>query len=112
MNYLNKKDLKICTLNINSTIKDVITNLNKSSMQIAIINSQGGNLLGVITDGDIRRGLLRGLDLSSKISSLIKKNPMVIKKNTPSKTVAKGTRHASCDKNMTNNELKQQRTPL
>ena len=87
MNYLNKKDLKICTLNINSTIKDVITNLNKSSMQIAIINSQGGNLLGVITDGDIRRGLLRGLDLSSKISSLIKKNPMVIKKNTPSKTV-------------------------
>ena len=30
---------------------------------------------------------------------------------TPSKTVAKGTRHASCDKNMTNNELKQNITP-
>jgi dTDP-glucose pyrophosphorylase len=87
MKYFNKKDLKICTLNINSTIKNVITNLNKSSMQIAIINSQSGNLLGVVTDGDIRRGLLRGLDLSSKISSLIKKNPVVVKKNTPSKTV-------------------------
>ena len=87
MNYFKKKDLKICTLNINSTIKDVITNLNNSSMQITIINSQSGNLLGVINDGDIRRGLLRGLDLSSKISSLIKKNPVVVEKNIPSKTV-------------------------
>jgi len=87
MKYLNKRDLKICTLNINATIKDVITNLNKSSMQITIVCSPGGNLLGVITDGDIRRGLLRGLDLSSKISSLIKKNPMVVEKNISTKTV-------------------------
>jgi dTDP-glucose pyrophosphorylase len=87
MNYFKKKDLKICTLNISSTIKDVITNLNNSSMQISIINSQSGNLLGVINDGDIRRGLLRGLDLSSKISSLVKKNPLVVEKNTPTKTV-------------------------
>ena len=87
MKYFNKKDLKICTLNVNSTIKDVITNLNKSSLQITIINSSDGHLLGVITDGDIRRGLLRGLDLNSKISSLIKKNPIVVEKNTPSKTV-------------------------
>ena len=87
MNYFKKKDLKICTLNISSTIKDVITNLNNSSMQISIINSQSGNLLGVINDGDIRRGLLKGLDLNSKISSLIKKNPLVVEKNTPTKTV-------------------------
>jgi len=87
MKYFNKKDLKICTLNINSTIKDVITNLNKSSLQITIVKSSDGHLLGVITDGDIRRGLLRGLDLNSKISSLIKKNPILVEKNTPSKTV-------------------------
>ncbi len=87
MNYFNKKDLKFCTLNINSTIKDVITNLNNSSMQISIISSRSGNLLGVINDGDIRRGLLRGLDLNSKINSLIKKNPVVVEKKTPSKTV-------------------------
>ena len=74
MKYFDKKELKICSLNINSTIKDVITNLNKSSMQITLINSSSGNLIGVITDGDIRRGLLRGLDLNSKISSLIKKS--------------------------------------
>ncbi len=87
MKFFNKKNIKKCTLNINSKIKDVINNLNQSSMQIAIINSSGGNLLGVITDGDIRRGLLRGLDLNSKISSLIKKNPIVVEKNTPIKTV-------------------------
>ena len=87
MKFFDKKDLKICTLNINSTIKDVITNLNKSSMQITLINSSSGNLLGVITDGDIRRGLLRGFDLNSKISSLIKKNPLVVEKDTEPKTI-------------------------
>ena len=87
MNYFNKKDLKVCTTRINSTIKDVITSLNKSSMQIVLINSQEGNMMGVITDGDIRRGLLRGLDLGSKIIYLIKKNPTVVEKNTPQKTV-------------------------
>ena len=83
MNYFNKKDLKVCTIKTNSTIKDVITSLNKSSMQIVLINSQEGNLMGVITDGDVRRGLLRGLDLGSKIISLIKKNPTVVEKNSP-----------------------------
>ncbi len=87
MKYFDKKELKICSLNINSTIKDVITNLNKSSMQITLINSSSGNLIGVITDGDIRRGLLRGLDLNSKISSLIKKNPLVVEKDTEPKTI-------------------------
>lgn len=87
MNYFNKKDLKVCTIKTNSTIKDVITSLNKSSMQIVLINSKEGNLMGVITDGDVRRGLLRGLDLGSKIISLIKKNPTVVEKNTPQKTV-------------------------
>ena len=43
MRFFNKKYIKKCTLNINSKIKDVITNLNQSSMQIAIINSSGGN---------------------------------------------------------------------
>lgn len=80
MQYFNKNDLKICTLNSRSTIKDVITNLNNSSMQITIINSKSGKLFGVINDGDIRRGLLRGLDLSSKISSLIKKILLLLKK--------------------------------
>ena len=83
MKYFNKKNIKKCTLDINSKIKDVITNLNQSSMQIVIVNSSGGNLLGVITDGDIRRGLLRGLDLNSKISSLIKKIQWLLKKIRP-----------------------------
>ena len=36
----------------------------------------------------------------------------MINQKTTSKTLAKGTRHKSCDKNMTNNELKQNITPL
>ena len=36
------------------------------------------HLLGTITDGDIRRGLLRGLDLNSSVDSITFPNPLVV----------------------------------
>jgi hypothetical protein len=40
------------------TIADAISDLNNSHAKIVLILSQGGKLLGTISDGDIRRGLL------------------------------------------------------
>jgi hypothetical protein len=52
-----------------ATVQQAIRNLDDSALQIALVVSPGGALLGTITDGDIRRGLLRGLDLNSQIAS-------------------------------------------
>lgn len=41
-------------------------------------------LVGVLTDGDIRRGLLQGMDINSNINNLIKKSPYVINIKSPS----------------------------
>ena len=46
-------------------------------MQFAVVVDDDLKLLGVLTDGDIRRGLLRGLGLESSIESLINKHPVV-----------------------------------
>ena len=40
-----------------------IESLDLSGLQIAIVTDDDERLLGTVTDGDIRRGLLRGLDL-------------------------------------------------
>ena len=47
-----------------STLGDIIKQLNDSGLQIAVIVSIDEVIIGTITDGDIRRGLLRGLDMN------------------------------------------------
>ena len=44
-----------------STIKSVLEVLNASSFHVALVVNDDTSLLGTITDGDIRRGLLRGI---------------------------------------------------
>ena len=61
-----------------ATMQLAIRNLEESSLQIALVISGDGVLLGTITDGDIRRGLLRGLDLASPVASIVKRDPLVV----------------------------------
>jgi dTDP-glucose pyrophosphorylase len=62
---------------LDSTIQDVIRNLDSSALQIALVISADGMLEGSVTDGDIRRGLLRGLDLRSPVKEIIHRDVFV-----------------------------------
>ena len=61
----------------NTILKDVIENLNSVALKIVLIVSDDGRLVGTISDGDIRRGLLRGLNLQSLASEVVHTNPLV-----------------------------------
>jgi dTDP-glucose pyrophosphorylase len=61
-----------------STLQDVITNLNEVAIRISLIVGESGEFLGTISDGDIRRGLLRGLDLNSPVKSIIHRDAIVV----------------------------------
>lgn len=62
---------------VTALLGEVIRNLDSTTLQIAMVVSPDGTLIGTVTDGDIRRGLLRGLDLNSPIDSVIHKEPLV-----------------------------------
>ena len=64
-------------LSRNSTIRQAIRSLEKSTLQIVLVVNLEKKLVGTITDGDIRRGLLSGLNINSSIKSLININPLV-----------------------------------
>ncbi|MBD3842484.1 MAG: nucleotidyltransferase family protein, partial [Campylobacterales bacterium] len=49
------------------------------AIQIALIVDENDKLLGTLTDGDIRRGLLNGFDLNSSIESIFFKTPTIAK---------------------------------
>lgn len=65
-------------LPLKSSIQEVIKNLDETTLQIALIVDTDGKLIGTITDGDIRRGLLRGLDLNSPVETIVYKDSLVV----------------------------------
>lgn len=73
------KNIENLKLNINSSIKEALEIIDKAAMQIALVVDEENKLLGTLTDGDIRRGLLKGLDLNSSIESIIFKTPTIAK---------------------------------
>ena len=73
------KSVKNIILNKSSTVREALQVISDGGMQIALITDKRNKLLGTITDGDIRRGLLKGLDLQESIESIIRKCPTVAK---------------------------------
>jgi dTDP-glucose pyrophosphorylase len=65
-------------LPIAATLQEAIHSLNESALQIAMVVTPDDALVGTVTDGDIRRGLLRGLDLKSSIDAIIYRKPLVV----------------------------------
>jgi len=65
-------------LPVESTIQEAIRNLDKVGIKIVLVVNPARELQGTISDGDIRRGLLKGLDLNSPIESIIHRNAFVV----------------------------------
>ena len=74
-NYLNWKSTLVKS---DCKLKAVIKKLNKTALQIVLVVGKNKKLIGTITDGDVRRGLLSGLTTGDKINSIINKNPITI----------------------------------
>lgn len=62
----------------NATIQQAIRNLDLVAVKIVLVINETGQLEGTISDGDIRRGLLKGLDLNSPITTVIHRNAIVV----------------------------------
>lgn len=61
-----------------ATLQEVIQNLVESGLLIALAVSADGVLQGTVTDGDIRRGLLRGMRMDDPIESIVHRQPLVV----------------------------------
>ena len=65
-------------LSADATIQQAIRNLDQVGIRIVLVVNEAGELEGTLSDGDIRRGLLKGLDLNSSIASIIHRNALVV----------------------------------
>ena len=63
---------------VNSNLAEVVQNLEEYTLKIVLIVNKLGVLIGTICDGDIRRGLLRGLDMESGIDTVIQYDALLV----------------------------------
>ena len=73
----NKNIWREAILPESSTIGQVISNLDQVAIKIVLVVDKAQKLVGTISDGDVRRGLLKGFDLNSPIASLVNRNALV-----------------------------------
>ena len=72
--FLDKNSCINCLLYEDGDIRKVISVIEKGGLRIALVLSNENKLIGTISDGDIRRGLLKGLSLDSSLFKIIKKD--------------------------------------
>jgi dTDP-glucose pyrophosphorylase len=60
----------------NDSIRRALEVIDAAGLRIALIVDSDGRLLGTVTDGDIRRGLLRGLSLAEPVANVMNSHPL------------------------------------
>lgn len=62
----------------NATLTETIENLNAVGIKLALCVDSDGRLVGAVSDGDLRRGLLRGLSMQDSVREIANPNPLVV----------------------------------
>lgn len=71
------KNIKDIVVKESISILEVMKIIDESSKQIAIVIDENNKLLGTISDGDIRRALLRNIPLTESVKEIYFKTPTV-----------------------------------
>jgi dTDP-glucose pyrophosphorylase len=59
-----------------TSIREAAQVLDQKALQIVLVTDDEERLLGTVTDGDIRRAILRGVNLTEPVRNVMNKNPV------------------------------------
>lgn len=76
-----KRAIEEYTLCLGASIKDAVEIIDKGSIGIVVVVDNDFKLIGTITDGDVRRGLLKGYSLDEKVDLILNKNSISCRLN-------------------------------
>jgi dTDP-glucose pyrophosphorylase/predicted transcriptional regulator len=74
-------DWKKISLSAAATIRDAVKAIDAGGIQLACVVDDGNRLAGTVSDGDVRRALLRGRGLDAHVSEVMNRQPVVASTN-------------------------------
>ena len=66
---------------VNSNIKQAIKILNKYGTKTIIVVNYNKKFVGTLSDGDIRKSIIKGFNLESSINNIYNKKPIFLYEN-------------------------------
>jgi dTDP-glucose pyrophosphorylase len=72
-----------------ASILDAIAVIDAGTVQIALAVDNDRRLLGMLTDGDVRRAILRGVDVASPAADILNRTPITVSPDASSATLAR-----------------------
>ena len=63
---------------VNSSIRQAINILDKYGSKTIIVINKSNKLIGTLSDGDIRRSIIKGFNLKSSIKNIFNKKPIIL----------------------------------
>ncbi|MBO6788912.1 MAG: nucleotidyltransferase family protein [Dinoroseobacter sp.] len=72
---LSSKDLEMCTLGPGASMKEAIAKLSSNRRQIVVVVDQSSKVVGSVTDGDIRRALLKNFQMDCPVEQFMNHAP-------------------------------------
>jgi dTDP-glucose pyrophosphorylase len=76
-------DWKDIVVSPETPLRDTIARIDRSSLQVALVLDVAGRLAGVLTDGDIRRAILRGQDLQGPTGGVMNPRATAVPADMP-----------------------------
>lgn len=72
------RDWESTLVGSHATLREALETINRTCTQAVLVVDEQRRLLGTLTDGDARRGLLSGLDMSTKVERVMYHTPTVV----------------------------------
>ncbi|MBD3204695.1 NAD-dependent epimerase/dehydratase family protein [Candidatus Woesearchaeota archaeon] len=76
------KSIRNLLVKKNQTIKKAMRVIDLAGIKMAVVTDNNSKLCGVVTDGDIRRGIIKGISINEKVSSVMNTNPISLNLNS------------------------------
>ena len=74
---MNKDELNKYIVSTTTTIFEALQLVDQNAKQMAVLVDNDRNIIGVITDGDIRRAILKGVPLNSSVIDVVNRTPLI-----------------------------------
>ncbi|GFO66059.1 nucleotidyltransferase family protein [Geomonas paludis] len=75
------KDWRKTLIGAETTLRETIRVIDSGALRIALVVDADQRLLGTVSDGDIRRGILRGCSLEDSVQQVLNRTPTVAAQN-------------------------------
>ncbi|REE84512.1 CBS domain protein [Paenibacillus taihuensis] len=81
------RDWRKLLVTTDETILETLQVLDANAKQIVLVVDGDDKLRGTVTDGDVRRGILKGLSLNAPVTEVMNKNPIMIRMGEERETI-------------------------